>query len=111
MLISTMNKIRDDGIATSNIHPYEDQSNVKTYCITKIGYETIRFYLNPGTGYLIRNMLFALKSYFSKTNVSSSDLFRRISIPRKISMLSFIHTLMHAKELQNLWKTTRLKRC
>ena len=106
---TTMNKIRDDGIATSNIYPYECQSNVITYCITKIGYETIRFYLNPRTGYLIRNMLFALKSYFSKTNFSSSDLFRRISIPKKISMLSFIHTLMHAKELQNLWKTTRLK--
>jgi replicative superfamily II helicase len=106
---TNMNKITDDGITTSNIHLDEDQSNVKTYCITKIGYETIRFYLNPRTGYLIRNMLFALKSYFSKTNVSSSDLFRRINIPRKISMLSFIHTLMHAKELQNLWKTTRLK--
>jgi replicative superfamily II helicase len=106
---TTMNKITDDGIATSNIHPYECQSNVIKYCITKIGYETIRFYLNPRTGYLIRNMLFALKSYFSETNFSSSDLFRRISIPKKISTLSFIHTLMHAKELQNLWKTTRLK--
>jgi replicative superfamily II helicase len=106
---TNMSKTIDDGISTSNIYPDGFQSNVITYCITKIGYETIRFYLNPRTGYLIRNMLFALKSYFSKTNFSSSDLFRRISIPKKISIISFIHTLMHAKELQNLWKTTRLK--
>ncbi len=106
---TNISKITDDGIATSNIHLDGCQSNVITYCITKIGYETIRFYLNPRTGYLIRNMLFALKSYFSKTNFNSCDLFRRISNPRKISIISFIHTLMHAKELQNLWKTTRLK--
>jgi replicative superfamily II helicase len=86
----------------------DDQSNI-SYCITNLGYETIRFYLNPRTGYLIRNMLFALESYFSKTTVNSSSLFMKVNTPKKITILSFIHTLIHAKELQTLWKTTKRK--
>ena len=54
-------------------------------------------------------MLFALESYFSKSIFNSSDSFMRISIPKKTTILSIIHTLMHAKELQNLWKTTKSK--
>jgi replicative superfamily II helicase len=86
-----------------------DQSAGITYCITKLGYETIKFYLNPRTGYLIRNMLFALESYFSKSIFNSSNSFIRISIPKKITIFSIIHTLMHAKELQDQWKTTKSK--
>ncbi len=93
----------------SNNRLDREQSNETTYSITKLGYETIRFYLNPRTGYLVRNMLFALESHFSMTNFNSSDLYMRVSIPSKITVLSFIHTLMHSKELQSLWKTTKLK--
>ena len=100
---------RKDDTDNSNIRLDREQSNETTYSITKLGYETIRFYLNPRTGYLVRNMLFALESYFSMTNFNSSDLYMRVSIPSKITLLSFIHTLMHSKELQNLWKTTKLK--
>ncbi len=87
---------------------YDSSSNI-AYCITRLGYETIRFYLNPRTGYLIRNMLFALESYFSKTTINSSGLFMKVYTPKKITILSFIQTLIHAKELQTLWKTTKRK--
>ena len=99
------NDIRKDG--DTNLD--SDQSAGITYCITKLGYETIKFYLNPRTGYLIRNMLFALESYFSKSIFNSSNSFIRISIPKKITIFSIIHTLMHAKELQDQWKTTKSK--
>jgi replicative superfamily II helicase len=86
----------------------EDGFNLK-YCITRLGYETVRFYLNPRTGYLVRNMLFALEAFFLKTKFQSNEMFNRVSIPRKITELSIIHTLMHSKELQSLWKTTKWK--
>ncbi|MDQ6724374.1 MAG: DEAD/DEAH box helicase [Thermoproteota archaeon] len=107
-VITNRDKITGD-TDNCNIYIDKDNSNGTAYCITNLGYETIRFYLNPRTGYLVRNMLFALESYYSKTSFNSSDLFMRLSIPRKITILSFIHTLMHSKELQNLWKTTKLK--
>jgi replicative superfamily II helicase len=101
------NDIRKEG--NTNTNSDIDQSNGISYCITKLGYETIKFYLNPRTGYLIRNMLFALESYFSKSIFNSTDLFMRISIPKKFTIFSIIHTLMHAKELQNQWKTIKSK--
>ncbi len=101
--------IKYNDILKNDTNLNDDQSTVITYCITKLGYETIKFYLNPRTGYLIRNMLFALESYFSKSIFNSSNSFMRISIPKKTTILSIIHTLMHAKELQNLWKTTKSK--
>lgn len=92
----------------NNHHCNRDLNNSK-YLITKLGYETIRFYLNPRTGFLIRNMLLALESHLLKTNFNSSDSFQKITYPFRISLFSIIHTLVHAKELQNLWKTTKLK--
>ena len=86
----------------------EDGLDLK-YSITSLGYETIRFYLNPRTGHLVRNMLFALEAFFLKTKFTSNEIFKRVSIPRKITELSIIHTLMHSKELQSLWKTTKWK--
>lgn len=86
-----------------------DDLNNSKYSITSLGYETIRFYLNPRTGFLIRNMLLALESNLLKRNFNSSNLFLKISTPDNISDLSIIHSLMHTKELQNLWKTTKLK--
>jgi len=87
----------------------KDNQSSAAFCITRLGYETIRFYLNPRTGYLIRNMLLASESCFSKTNLCSSGFFLRVDTPRKITVISFIHTLMHAKEFQNLCKTTKRK--
>jgi replicative superfamily II helicase len=54
-------------------------------------------------------MLLASESYFSKTKFDSPGFFLRVGVPRKITALSFIHTLMHAREFQNLWKTTKRK--
>jgi replicative superfamily II helicase len=54
-------------------------------------------------------MLFALEAFFLKTKFPSKEMFNRVSIPRKITELSIIHTLMHSKELQSLWKTTKWK--
>ena len=54
-------------------------------------------------------MLFALEAFFLKTKFTSNEIFKRVSIPRKITGLSIIHTLMHSKELQSLWKTTKWK--
>ena len=92
-----------------NCHGKPDCQSGVAFCITSLGYETVRFYLNPRTGYLIRNMLLASESYFSKTKFDSSGFFLRVSVPRKITALSFVHTLMHAREFQNLWKTTKRK--
>ena len=103
-----LNVLREEMVAkTYNGRP-DNQSGV-AFCITSLGYETIRFYLNPRTGYLIRNMLLAAESYFSKTKFDSLGFFLRVNAPRKITALSFIHTLMHAREFQNLWKTTKRK--
>jgi replicative superfamily II helicase len=118
--ITTTNKGNSIGISKNNnkIIEKEDVGNSDTaiedglnlkYCITTLGYETVRFYLNPRTGYLVRNMLFALEAFFLKTKFPSKEMFNRVSIPRKITELSIIHTLMHSKELQNLWKTTKWK--
>jgi replicative superfamily II helicase len=96
------------GVGDTDTAIIEDGLNLK-YCITSLGYETIRFYLNPRTGYLVRNMLFALEAFFLKTKFTSKEIFKRVSIPRKITELTIIHTLMHSKELQSLWKTTKWK--
>ncbi len=79
------------------------------YYITKVGYETIKFYINPRTGYLIRNMIFALEAHFSNFAFESSKSFMRINVPKKTTIFSIIHTLMHAKEFQPLYKTTKIK--
>ncbi|HZH38813.1 MAG TPA: helicase-related protein, partial [Bacillales bacterium] len=96
------------GLDALREEPYNKNYNGKAdiqsgaaFCITSLGYETIRFYLNPRTGFLIRNMLLASESYFSKTKFDSSGFFLRVGVPRKITALSFIHTLMHAREFQN----------
>ena len=96
-------------INQDNFYHCDNKKDIK-YIITRLGYETIRFYLNPRTGFLIRNMLFALDSYLSNKNFDSPGIFVKISTPNKISLLSIIHTLIHAKEFQNLWKTTKLKK-
>jgi replicative superfamily II helicase len=101
-------KIKEKKDVGNNDTVIEDGFNLK-YGITRLGYETVRFYLNPRTGYLLRNMLFALEAFFLKTRFSSKEMFNRVSIPRKITDLSIIHTLMHSKELQSLWKTTKWK--
>lgn len=92
-------KIRSNNLASSDTQ----------YCITKLGYETVRFYLYPRTGFLIRNLILALQSHLSNTKFISTNPFLRITIPRKISSFSIIHTLIHAKEFQSLLKTTRWK--
>jgi replicative superfamily II helicase len=104
------------GLDALREEPYDKNYNGKAdiqsgaaFCITSLGYETIRFYLNPRTGFLIRNMLLASESYFSKTKFDSPGFFLRVGVPRKITALSLIHTLMHAREFQNLWKTTKRK--
>jgi replicative superfamily II helicase len=104
------------GLDALREEPYNKNYNGKAdiqsgaaFCITSLGYETIRFYLNPRTGFLIRNMLLASESYFSKTKFDSPGFFLRVGVPRKITDLSLIHTLMHAREFQNLWKTTKRK--
>jgi replicative superfamily II helicase len=89
-----------------NVMEYQSDT---AFCITQLGYETIRFYLNPRTGFLIRNMLLASESCFLGTKFDSQGFFLKVDIPSKITALSFIHTLMHAKEMQNLWKTTKRK--
>jgi replicative superfamily II helicase len=99
-----------DDIDTATIEEEEEEEGLNLkYCITSLGYETIRFYLNPRTGYLVRNMFFALEAFFLKTKFTSKEIFNRVSIPGKITELSIIHTLMHSKELQSLWKTTKWK--
>jgi replicative superfamily II helicase len=95
-------------INQDNFHHYSDKGDIK-YIITKLGYETIRFYLNPRTGFLIRNMLFALDSHLSNKNFDLPAYFFKINKPNKISLVSIIHTLIHAKEFQTLWKTSKLK--
>jgi len=108
-----INKIDENNVKEhinqDNFYHHYNKEEIR-YMITSLGYETIRFYLNPRTGYLIRNMLFALDSHLSNKNYETPDIFVKISTPNKISLLSIIHTLIHAKELQNLWKTTKLKK-
>ena len=105
---NAMSTLTENYVKGNRSNAIDDQSD-NAFCITRLGYETIRFYLNPRTGFLIRSMLFASESCLSKTKFDSTGFFLRMGIPSKITVLSFIHTLMHAKEMQNLWKTTKRK--
>ncbi len=104
--IKNNQKINNEHVQSTN---KKDISVNEIYYITKVGYETIKFYINPRTGHLIRNMIFTLEAYYSNFSFESSHSFMKINMPEKITVFSIIHTLMHAKEFQPLYKTTKLK--
>ncbi len=98
---------------TNDPNSKERRLGTRHFRITKLGYETIRFYLQSKTGYLISQMIQAIQARLSNSATAiftpKESFNLKVAMPKKVTPFSIIHTLMHSKEMQNLLRTTNSK--
>jgi replicative superfamily II helicase len=104
------NKKSRNNDAKKSIVPLMMITTTHDFRITKLGYETIRFYLQPKTGYLISQMVQAIRARLSNAATAiftPKETFNlKFAMPKKVTPFSIIHALMHSKEMQNLLRIT-----